>query len=147
MDIEQVISGSQILALIVRRGYSEPGVHFFTPGEFSQQLGFMQHAAGTRIQPHVHLPVRRELKYTQEVLVLRKGKLRVDFYDEAQAYIESRILQAGDVMLLASAGHGFEVLEDVEMFEIKQGPYAKEADKVRFRGVADDDVVLDGGGQ
>jgi hypothetical protein len=147
MDVERVVSGGQILALIIRRAYSKPGISFFTPDEFSQQLGFMQHAAGTRIQPHIHQAVRRELKYTQEVLFLRKGKLRVDFYNESQAYIASRILDAGDVILLASAGHGFEVLEDVEMFEVKQGPYAEGADKVRFRSVADNDVVLDGGGQ
>jgi len=145
MDVERVVSGDQILALIVRREYSKPGVHFFTPDEFSQQLGFMQHEAGTRIQPHVHQAVRREVEYTQEVLLLRKGKLRVDFYNQAQEYIASRILEGGDVILLASAGHGFEVLEPVEMFEVKQGPYAVDADKVRFRGVADDDVVVEGG--
>ena len=144
MDVERVVSGDQVLALIVRKGYAEPGVHFFTPDEFSQQLGFMRRAAGTRIQPHVHQAVRRELKFTQEVLFLRKGKLRVDFYNEAQEYIASRILEEGDVILLASAGHGFEVLEPVEMFEVKQGPYAADADKVRFRGVADDDVVVGG---
>ena len=147
MDVERVVAGGQILALIVRRGYSKPGIHFFTPAEFSQQLGFMRHAAGTRIQPHIHQAVERELKYTQEVLFLRKGKLRVDFYNEAQEYTTSRILEEGDVILLASAGHGFEVLEEVEMFEVKQGPYAAEADKVRFRGVADEDVRLDGGAQ
>ena len=145
MDVERVMAGGQVLALIVRRDYAKPGVHFFTPDEFSQQLGFMQHPAGTRIEPHIHQAVSRELKYTQEVLFLRKGKLRVDFYDEAQEYIASRILEEGDVILLASAGHGFEVLEPVEMFEVKQGPYAAGADKVRFRGVTDDDVVLGGG--
>jgi len=146
MEIESIVSGEQILALIIRKDYAEPGVHFFTPDEFSQQLGFMRHAAGTRIQPHIHQAVQRELEYTQEVLFLRKGKLRVDFYSEVQEYIGSRILEAGDVILLASAGHGFEVLEEVEMFEVKQGPYAAEADKVRFRGVADNDVTVDGGG-
>jgi hypothetical protein len=65
-------------------------------------------------------------------LFLRKGKLRVDFFDECQNYLESRILESGDVILLATGGHGFEVLEEVEMFEVKQGPYAGESDKTRF---------------
>ena len=145
MSIEQVISRGDILAVIVRHTYSEPGVHFFTPGEFSQQLGYMQHPVGKVIQPHVHAAVQREVEYTQEVLFIKRGKLRVDFYSREQHYLESRVLEAGDVILLASAGHGFEVLEDVEMFEVKQGPYAEHADKIRFDGISPDDAVLGGG--
>jgi len=81
---------------------------------------------------------------TQEVLFIKKGKLRVDFYSREQGYLESRVLESGDVILLASAGHGFEVLEDLEMFEVKQGPYVEHADKVRFDGISGDDAVLGG---
>ncbi|MFH1184162.1 MAG: hypothetical protein V1755_03875 [Chloroflexota bacterium] len=145
MPIEQVVSGSDILAIIVRHDFAGSGVRFFTPSEFSQQLGYMQHPVGKVIQPHVHTAVQREVEYTQEVLFIRKGKLRVDFYSGAQHYLESRVLEAGDVILLASAGHGFEVLEDVEMFEVKQGPYAEHADKVRFDGISPDDAIIGGG--
>lgn len=69
--------------------------------------------------------------YTRS-LVIKKGKLKVNFYNDNKEYIESYVLKEGDVILLASGGHGFEVLDDVEMFEIKQGPYAGEADKTRF---------------
>jgi mannose-6-phosphate isomerase-like protein (cupin superfamily) len=134
MEIERIERGGQILAIIIRAGASESGVRFFTPPEFSQQLGYMQHPAGKKIQPHIHIEVRRKVDMTQEVLVLRRGRLRVDFYTTGQVYLESRELRAGDVILLASAGHGFEVLEDVEMFEIKQGPYAESKDKIRFEG-------------
>jgi hypothetical protein len=64
----------------------------------------------------------------------RKGRLRVDFYDEDQRYLESRVLGPGDVILLIQGGHGFEVLEEVEMIEVKQGPYVGEQDKTRFIG-------------
>ena len=96
------------------------------------QLGSMHHPAGKIITPHLHNPVSREVLYTNEVIFIRKGKLRVDFYDGSQVYLESRILEAGDVILLVEGGHGFEVLEEVEMFEIKQGPYAGQRDKTRF---------------
>jgi len=147
MDTERVVWKGEILAIIVRKEYERGGVHFFTPDEFSQQLGFMRHPAGNIIQPHVHKAVQRELTYTQEVLFVRKGRLRVDFYSPEHEYIESRILEAGDVILLASAGHGFEVLEDVEMFEVKQGPYAEHQDKDRFDGVGASDVVLRDAGE
>jgi len=133
--IETINQGGQILAIILRHRFQEQGIHFFTPGELSQQLAFMRHPVGKVIPPHVHNPVAREVHYTQEVLFLKKGRLRVDFYDNAQQYLESRILEAGDVILLATGGHGFEVMEEIEMIEVKQGPYAGEADKTRFVGI------------
>lgn len=134
--IEHIEHDGELLALIVRASYSKPGISFFTENSLSQQVGYMQHPSGLVIEPHVHNPVTREVHLTQEVLVLRKGKLRVDFYDEDTVYLYSRTLEAGDVILLIKGGHGFEVLEDVEMFEVKQGPYAGDQDKTRFLGVS-----------
>jgi hypothetical protein len=133
--IERVHHGDLMLALIVRADFKRSGIEFFTPNEFSQQLGYMNRAQGYVIPPHVHNPAVREVQYTKEVLFIRSGRLRVDFYSEAQEYLESRILAAGDVILLAFGGHGFEMLEDTEMIEVKQGPYAGEQDKTRFAAV------------
>ncbi len=140
--IDMVRAGDQLLAVIVTRDFHEPGIHFFTPDEFSQQLAFMRHPAGKVIDPHVHNPVDRSVQYTQEVLFVKSGKLRVDFYNQERRYLESRILQGGDVILLASGGHGFEILEEVEMIEVKQGPYAGDNDKTRFLGVASSKVTV-----
>jgi mannose-6-phosphate isomerase-like protein (cupin superfamily) len=126
---------SRVLAIVVPAQFRAAGIHFFTPGGYSQQLAYMQHPAGKRIEAHVHNPVPREVQFTQEVLLVRKGRLRVDFYSDDQGYLESRILEAGDVILLIEGGHGFEVIEDVEMIEVKQGPYVGEQDKTRFKGV------------
>ena len=130
------------MSIIVRAGFREPGIRFFTENTLSQQLAFMDHPTGKLISPHVHNPVRREVQFTQEVLFIRKGRLRVDFYDMEQHYLESRILGSGDVILLIQGGHGFEVLEDVEMIEVKQGPYVGEEDKTRFVGIDRSQVKL-----
>ena len=142
--VETVTAGSATLAVIVRGSINRPGLSFFTPNDFSQQLAYMQHPAGKVIVPHRHKPVLREVQKTLEVLFLRKGRLRVDLYEEAGAYVESRILTGGDVILLVSGGHGFEVLEPVEMFEVKQGPYAGDQDKTRIEGVAPERIKLIG---
>lgn len=139
---EEIKIKDEILAIIVRSGFSNQGIKFFTPDDFSQQLAYMSHPSGKVIEPHVHNPVKREVHYTKEILFIRKGKLRVDFYDDNQNYLESRVLYAGDVLLLASGGHGFEVLEDVEMFEVKQGPYAGESDKTRFIGIKPAEIII-----
>lgn len=130
--VEQIRHGTDTLAIIVRAEFREPGISFFTPNEWSQQLAYMEHPAGKQIDPHVHNPVRRSVEYTQETLFIKRGRLRVDFYDDAQNFLESRELAGGDVILLVKGGHGFEVLEDLVMFEVKQGPYAGDADKTRF---------------
>ena len=140
--IEKIENNGELLAIIIKRNFSEPGIHFFTPDDFSQQLAYMNHPAGRVIPPHVHNPVQREVFYTQEVLFLKRGRLRVDFYDDDRNYLESRILGVGDVILLATGGHGFEALEEIEMIEVKQGPYAGDADKTRFIGITADDAVL-----
>jgi hypothetical protein len=129
---EQITHNGEMLALIVRHEYSKPGITFFTPNDLSQQLAYMQHPVGKVIDPHVHNPVFRTVAYTQETLFIKRGRLRVDLFDEDQTYLESRELQAGDVILLVKGGHGFEVLEDIEMIEVKQGPYAGDHDKTRF---------------
>ena len=131
-NIERIYHGDLELALIVRRSFRKDGIEFFTPGEYSQQIGYMNRPAGYVIPPHVHNPVERSVHYTKEVLFIRSGKVRVDFYDDAQNYLESRVLGPGDVILLAYGGHGFEMLEACEMIEVKQGPYAGESDKTRF---------------
>ena len=138
--IEEIRHGDLLLAIIIRADFERPGLHFFTPDDFSQQLAYMHHPTGKVIDPHVHNPVPRAIQMTQEVLVVRRGKIRVDFYDNEKSYLKSRVLGTGDIILLAAAGHGFQVLEDLEMIEIKQGPYAGYADKVRFAAVAADKV-------
>ena len=140
--IETLKSGDQLLAVIVSGRFREPGIHFFTPNDLSQQLAYMRHPAGKIIDPHVHNPVRRSVHFTQEVLFIKRGRLRVDFYDDDQQYLESRVLEEGDVILLATGGHGFEVLEEIEMIEVKQGPYAGDQDKTRFTGVAAEHIKV-----
>jgi mannose-6-phosphate isomerase-like protein (cupin superfamily) len=131
-SIQRITYDNLELAVIIKASFQKPGITFFTPSEYSQQLAYMKHPQGKLIQPHVHNPVKREVHYTKEVLFIRKGKLRVDFFTNEQNYIRSIILETGDVILLSEGGHGFEVLDDLEMIEVKQGPYAGETDKTRF---------------
>lgn len=140
--IEKIIHQGRTLALFLRASYQAQGIQFFTPNEFSQQLAYMNRPQGYVIAPHIHNAVPREVQFTKEVLFIKSGKVRVDFYDDAEHYLESRILTQGDVILLAFGGHGFEMLEESEIIEVKQGPYAGEADKTRFSPIPADQVRL-----
>jgi hypothetical protein len=140
--IEQITHQSRILAILLRTTYRADGIQFFTPNGFSQQLAYMNRPEGYVIAPHVHNAVPREVQFTKEALFVKSGKVRVDFYDDHQNYLESRILNQGDVILLAFGGHGFEMLEASEIIEVKQGPYAGEADKTRFAPITADQVRM-----
>lgn len=132
--IEQINKNDDTLAIIIYHDYRKEGIAFFTPSDFSQQLGYMKHNKGETIQEHVHILHLREIKYTQETLFIKSGRVKVNFYTEDKQYLTSRELTTGDVILLASGGHGFEFLEETEMIEVKQGPYCGDQDKVRFEG-------------
>jgi mannose-6-phosphate isomerase-like protein (cupin superfamily) len=140
--IEEIKINDVLLAIIIRNNYNKEGTSFFTPNDFSQQLAFMRHPSGKVIQPHVHNSVKREVHYTKEVLIIKKGKLRVDFYNDCKQYLESKILGSGDVILLSMGGHGFTVIEELEMIEVKQGPYCGDMDKTRFEGVDESKIEL-----
>ncbi len=138
--IQLIQKKERLLAIVIRNNYACDGVDFITPNEYSQQVAYMHHQTGKVIEAHIHNLVHRNVVLTQEVLFIKRGKLRVDFYDDYEDYLESIILEAGDAILLVSGGHGFTILDEVEMIEVKQGPYAGENDKKRFEGVKDTQV-------
>ena len=140
--IENIIHNNLQLGIIIRANYQKEGIEFFTDDNSSQQLGYMNRPEGYVIAPHRHNLVPREVHLTQEVLFVKKGKVRVDFFDNDQHYIQSAILVTGDIILLADGGHGFKMLEPTEMIEVKQGPYCGEQDKVRFDAINDSQVTI-----
>jgi hypothetical protein len=133
--IQKILKNSSVLAIILRANYQSEGIEFFTPNDFSQQLGYMNRPKGYEIPPHMHNKVVRNVEFTNEVLLIKSGKVRVDFYDENKTYFQSEILSKGDVILLVKGGHGFEMIEKSEIIEIKQGPYVDDKDKTRFTSV------------
>ena len=140
--INHILFDGKLLAIILRNSYQNHDIEFFTPNDFSQQLGYMNRPQGYVIPPHVHNAVSREVLFTKEVLFIKSGKVRVDFYDDHKNYLESHILFRGDVILLAFGGHGFEMLETSEIIEVKQGPYAGDSDKTRFMPIATDKLCI-----
>ncbi len=132
----------KVLAIIIRSNFFGEGIQFFTPQDFSQQLGYMNRPKGYKIPPHSHNEVKREVLLTNEVLFIKSGKVRIDFYQKNERYLESQLLMPGDVILLASESHGFEMLEPSEMIEVKQGPYAGENDKTIYSHLSPEKIII-----
>lgn len=140
--IIRIISKKKLLAVIIKAKFKQDGLKFLVPDDYPQQLGYMGRPQGYVIAPHVHKPVLRRIKFTQEVLFIRSGKIRIDFYDEKKHYLESRIVKQGDVVFLAFGGHGFEFMEDSDMIEVKQGPFLKDIQPMRLGPVKKDMIKL-----
>jgi mannose-6-phosphate isomerase-like protein (cupin superfamily) len=140
---EDIVIDGQLCAIILKAAYDESGIQFFTANDLSQQLASMSYKPGKIIPAHTHQRICRQVFQTQEALFIRKGKLRVDFYTAGQAYRCSRVLEQGDVALLIAGGHGFEVLDELNMIEVKQGPYVGDQDKVVFSVTAPEQLNFD----
>ena len=140
--VEKVTHNGILLSIIIRSDYHSSGIEFFTPNEYSQQLAYMNREDGYEILPHLHNFLQRKVRHTQEVLFIKSGKVRVDYYDDDKKYLESKIVKKGDVVLLAYGGHGFKMLEASEIIEVKQGPYSGDKDKTRFDPVDSADLII-----
>jgi len=130
--VEKIKIGDDVYAIILRKEYSKPGPVYFTPNEYSQQLGMLVHPKGKIVKRHRHKLVKREIFRTQEVLVILEGKVKVDLYDNEVKLLKSVVLSSGDTILLAQGGHKVEILDNAKIIAIKQGPYAGFDDKDFF---------------
>ena len=131
--IEKIKHKNKLFALIVKGKYrSKKGITFFTDNKDIQQFGYMNHKKNHIIKPHIHKRQMRKLLHTSEVILILKGSLRVDFYNNKKKYLFSKIIKEKDIIMLVHGAHGFKVLKNVEMIEIKQGPYITKLDKVKF---------------
>jgi len=131
--LEKIEHNGKLVAIIIKKEFSSDDVIFFSPPDFSQQLGYISYKKDHNIKSHFHLEVKRKITLTQEALFVRKGRIQVDLYTEDKEFITSRELKTGDLIFLCSGGHGFKMLEDSEMIEVKQGPYSgKQSDKETF---------------
>ena len=116
-------------AIVIRQSYSVSGIEFFSPPSFSQQLGLMTRPAGHQVPPHIHNVVERKISITQEVLIIRSGRCRVNLFRSDKSIEHSIDLQTGDVILLAQGGHEIVMVTECDILEVKQGPYAGDNDK------------------
>ncbi len=141
--IEKILHKKKLLALIVRGKYrSKKGITFFTPNDSTQQFGYMKHKKKHVIKPHLHKKRLTRILYTTEVILMLKGILRVDFYSFSKKYLFSKIIREKDIIMLVHGGHGFKVLKDIEMLEIKQGPYSLSKDKIKFQNADENKIKI-----
>jgi len=107
---------------------------FFSPADSSFQFGLLAHEAGFIEPPHYHKPVARVINDLQQMFVVQRGVVAVDFYDEAGHRFREVVLRAGDGIVLIHGTHAVRVLEDMQCISVKQGPFlGDENDKINVK--------------
>jgi hypothetical protein len=133
MNMEYIKTSDNLLAsIIIRRDFEPSETTFVTSPGLAQQVGFVVYPAGGVIKRHIHKNVDRQNVSSSEALIIRQGKLEIDIYDQNKNLLATRQLEVGDFVLMVSGGHGFRILENTTLLEIKLGPYAGAADKELF---------------
>lgn len=130
--VEHIVCDGKPLAYIIRAEMAPDKTTFLTPPEFNFQVGFVVYPQDGEIVRHVHRPLERHIVGTSEVLIVRKGRCEIDIYNDDHRLVATRELRTGDVMLMIGGGHGFRMLEETILLEVKQGPYTGLEEKERF---------------
>ena len=131
-EIEIIQSDGNVLCYIVQRNFRPSHTTFITPPDAKQQVGFIVYPADSTIKRHSHKALERHLIGMSEVLVVRTGHCQIEVYDDQHQLVAMRDLYENDVVLMVGGGHGFKIVEDTVLLEIKQGPYLGVNDKEIF---------------
>ena len=141
--ITRINHKKKLYALIVDNNYRKMrGVNFFSSNDLPQQFGSIYQKKNHIIPPHTHRKRSTKVFITSEVLIILKGILRIDFYDLKQKYLFSKIIKKGQIIFLLHGSHGFKVVKDLQMIEVKQGPFKKNMDKIKFLPISEDKIRI-----
>jgi mannose-6-phosphate isomerase-like protein (cupin superfamily) len=130
--IEWIEFDGVLWAIVLRREFDRPGIHFLTEPSCNLQLAHMSHPKGHSIEPHYHPRQERTIHGTSEVLLVKSGSIRVDFFTEEGSPRGNVSLVAGDAILLTEGAHGIEMVEPSSFIEVKQGPFLEGGDKIKL---------------
>jgi len=123
---------STTYAIIIRSNAIANKSSFLTKHKDEQQIGLLVLKKNLIINPHYHKKTKRIIENTSEILIIKKGKLRIDLYDVKFNYFKSSILKKNDVILILHGSHGFKILEDSVVIECKQGPFIDNKTNINF---------------
>lgn len=131
MAYETVERDGVLYAEVIWAGTTVPKTRFFSKSESSLQFGLLAHEAGFVEPAHYHHPVKREINDLQQMLVVQRGVLAIDFYTPEGGKFREIVLRAGDAVNLVHGAHAVRVIEDMQCVSVKQGPFLGDSlDKV-----------------
>lgn len=125
MEIVEIKEGDLVLARHIPADCAwKDGLSFFSQDSEYIQVGVWGYPSGKELKAHIHNEVTREVLWTQEVIFVRKGRIKANIFDTGERKVAELIVGAGDIIILLRGGHGYDILEDgTQVLEVKNGPY------------------------
>jgi len=124
MKKEIIQDKDKIIAIILRSGDFPEGLNFHNSNDDFVIVSTWNYPKGRKSSTHSHRIAERTTNLTQEMIYLKKGKVRAKFYSEDDKLLKEVILNEGDLIIILAGGHGFETLEDnTQVIEARNGPY------------------------
>lgn len=112
------------MAIVIKNQEFKQGLDFLTKDTDALQVGTWHYQKGQILKAHTHLEAERKNLNVQELVFVKSGKIRADLYGQHDKLVAQKELQSGDIIILISGGHGYEILEDgTQVLETKNGPY------------------------
>lgn len=124
-EVREITEGDIVLARHIPADAAwKGGLNFFSQDDDFIQVGMWGYDAGKELKAHIHNQAERKVLWTQEVLFVRKGRIRSIIFDTSEQKVAELEVSAGDVIILLRGGHGYEILDDgTQVLEVKNGPY------------------------
>ena len=113
----------KIIAIVVRKDFKKEGVNFISDPDFPLQLGISNYKKSEEIKAHFHIENEIKINKIQEIVYIKKGKTLVNLYNKEGFNFKSIELTSGDIIFFVEGGHGFKMIEETDIIEVKQGPY------------------------
>jgi cupin fold WbuC family metalloprotein len=130
--VEEFRDDGRVVCLVVRSHVHAESTRFFTSDDSTLQVGLVVHPQGHVIPRHRHVPIRREISETGEVLVVRRGRCTLELFSRSGDPLSVIELEPDDLVVLSGAAHRFTMHSDTILLEVKQGPYTGPAEKELF---------------
>jgi hypothetical protein len=123
MAYERIERDGTLYAEVIWAGTTVEKSRFFSEVTSSFQFGLFAHEAGFVETAHYHYPTKREINDVQQILVVQRGVLVMEFYTLDGIKFHEVVLRVGDAISIVHGVHGVRVIEDVQCVSVKQGPF------------------------
>ena len=123
MAYERIERDGTLYAEVIWAGTTVGKSRFFSEQGSSLQFGLLAHEAGFVEPAHYHHPIKREISDLQQMLVVQRGVLAIEFYAPDGVKLHEVVLLVGDAINLVHGVHAVRVIEDMQCVSVKQGPF------------------------
>ena len=123
MSYERIEREGTLFAEVIWAGTTVEKSRFFSEAGSSLQFGLLAHEAGFVEPAHYHHPIKREISDLQQMFVVQRGVVAVEFYSADGVKFHEVVLRAGDAINIVDGVHAVRVIEDMQCVSVKQGPF------------------------